>query len=85
MTGTRSHNTHHILNCENQVKSYIETTGNHVRYRVTPIFKGNELLARGVQLEDKSIEDNSFQFNVYIYNIQKGYELDYAIGKSKIM
>lgn len=85
MTGTRSLNTPHMLNYENQVKSYIENTGHHVRYRVTPVFKDNELLARGVQLEAISIEDSSFQFNVYIYNIQEGYELDYVTGSSKII
>ncbi|MGX4687168.1 DNA/RNA non-specific endonuclease [Vagococcus sp. JNUCC 83] len=82
MTGTRSLNTPHMLNYENQVKTYIETTENHVRYRVTPIFKENELLARGVQLEAKSIEDDTFSFNVYIYNIQEGYDLNYTSGES---
>lgn len=84
MTGTRSLNTPHMLNYENQIKQYIEQSNNYVRYRVTPIFKEDELLARGVQLEAQSIESDNFSFNVYIYNIQEGYELDYSTGKATV-
>lgn len=82
MTGTRSFNTPHMLNYENQVKDYINLTGNHVRYRVTPHFVNNELVARGVQMEAKSVEDNNFSFNVYIFNVQDGYTIDYATGRA---
>lgn len=83
MTGTRQFNTPHMENYENQVKDYINLTGNHVRYRVTPHFVNNELLARGVQMEAKSVEDNGFGFNVYIFNVQDGYTIDYSTGKSR--
>lgn len=82
MTGTRSFNTPHMLNYENQVKEYIKLTGNHVRYRVTPHFIDNELVARGIQMEAKSIEDNDFSYNVYIFNVQDGYTIDYDTGKA---
>lgn len=83
MTGTRSLNTPGMLEYENQVASYLRKTNNHVRYRVTPIFKKDELLARGVQIEAQSIEDSSIQFNVYILNVESGIELDYQDGTSK--
>lgn len=82
MTGTRSFNTPHMLNYENQVMDYIRTTGNHVRYRVTPHFVGEELVARGVQMEARSVEDDSFAYNVYIFNVQDGYTIDYLTGKA---
>lgn len=82
MTGTRSFNTPHMLNYENQVMDYIRTTGNHVRYRVTPHFVGEELVARGIQMEAKSVEDDSFEYNVYIFNVQEGYTIDYLTGKA---
>ncbi|EGQ1129673.1 DNA/RNA non-specific endonuclease [Listeria monocytogenes] len=83
MTGTRSFNTPGMLDYENEVASYLRKTNNHVRYRVTPIFKKDELLARGVQIEAQSIEDSSIQFNVYILNVESGIELDYQDGTSK--
>ncbi|MBC1713810.1 DNA/RNA non-specific endonuclease [Listeria welshimeri] len=83
MTGTRSLNTPGMLEYENQVASYLRKTNNHVRYRVTPIFKKDELLARGVQIEAQSIEDKSIQFNVYILNVESDIELDYQDGTSK--
>lgn len=82
MTGTRSFNTPHMLNYENQVKDYINLTSNHVRFRVTPHFVNDELVARGVQMEAKSVEDNNFAFNVYIFNVQDGYTIDYATGRA---
>ena len=82
MTGTRSFNTPFMLNYENQVKSYIKETGNHVRYRVTPHFLNNELVARGVQFEAKSVESEDFSFNVFIFNVQEGYDIDYETGQS---
>jgi len=84
ITGTRYMNVDGMLPFENMVDDYIEETGNHVLYRVTPIFKGNELVARGVTIEAYSIEDNGegICFNVYCYNNQPGVEIDYATGKS---
>lgn len=68
---------------ENQVANYIKETGHHVRYRVTPIFKNVELVARGVRLEAQSVEDATISFDVYIFNIQPGYEINYLTGNSK--
>ena len=63
---------------------YVRKTGNHVLYRVTPIFEGRNLVASGVQMEAKSVEDNGagVQFNVYCYNVQSGIEIDYATGEN---
>ena len=63
---------------------YVRKTGNHVLYRVTPIFEGRNLVASGVQMEAKSVEDNGagVQINVYCYNVQPGIEIDYATGES---
>ena len=84
ITGTRYMNVDGMLPFENMVDDYIEETGNHVLYRVTPIFKDNELVARGVTIEAYSIEDKGegICFNVYCYNNQPGVEIDYATGKS---
>lgn len=82
MTGTRSFNTPHMLNYENQLMDYIKLTGNHVRYRVTPHFIDNELVARGIQLEARSVESDDFTFNVYIFNVQDGYTIDYLTGQA---
>ncbi|GGD03503.1 DNA/RNA non-specific endonuclease [Enterococcus wangshanyuanii] len=80
MTGTRSFNTPHMLNYENQIMDYIQLTGNHVRYRVTSHFIGDELVARGVQMEAASVETDEFAYNVYIFNVQDGYQINYATG-----
>jgi DNA-entry nuclease len=76
-----------MLPFENKVANYIEETGNHVLYRVTPIFKGNNLLASGVQIEAKSVEDKGegILFNVYVYNNQPGIKIDYLTGKSELI
>lgn len=86
ITGTRYMNMDGMLPFENEVADYIESTGNHVLYRVSPIFEGDELVARGVQMEAYSIEDNGegIQFNVYVYNVQPGIEIDYATGESQL-
>ena len=63
--------------------SYIKKTNHHVRYRVTPIFENVELVARGIRLEAQSIEDDTLSFDVYIFNIQPGYEIHYLTGTSK--
>ena len=66
------------------VADYIKETGNHVAYRIVPIYEGNNLLASGVQMEAYSIEDEGegICFNVYCYNVQPGITIDYATGKS---
>ena len=86
ITGTRYMNVDGMLPFENEVADYIESTGNHVLYRVSPIFEGDELVARGVQMEAYSIEDNGegVQFNVYVYNVQPGIVIDYATGESQL-
>ena len=68
---------------ENLVANYIKKTDHHVRYRVTPIFKNVELVTRGIRLEAQSIEDNTISFDVYIFNIHPGYEINYLTGSSK--
>ena len=84
ITGTRYMNTEGMLPFENMVADYIKETGNHVLYRVTPIFQGDELVARGVQMEAFSVEDNGEDicFHVYIYNNQPGVVIDYATGNN---
>lgn len=85
ITGTRYLNVEGMLPFENRVKDYIMETNNHVLYRVVPIFKGDELVARGVTMEAYSIEDNGrgISFNVFCYNAQPGIEIDYKNGNSK--
>ena len=82
ITGTRYMNTEGMLPFENEVADYVDETGNHVLYRVTPDFEGDELVARGVQMEAVSVEDGGagVSFNVYCYNVQPGVEIDYETG-----
>ena len=84
ITGTRYMNVQGMLPFENMVADYVKETGNHVLYRVTPIFEGNNLVASGVLMEAKSVEDNGegIEFNVYCYNVQPGVEIDYTTGKN---
>ena len=84
ITGTRYMNVDGMLPFEDEVADYIKETGNHVLYRVTPIYDGNDLVASGVQMEALSVEDNGrgVCFNVYVYNVQPGIEIDYATGNS---
>ena len=86
ITGTRYLNVVGMLPFVNQVADYVEETGNHVLYRVTPIFKDAELVARGVQMEAWSVEDEGAGvcFNVYVYNVQPGVEINYATGESRL-
>lgn len=85
ITGTRYLNIEGMLPFENMVADYIRETGNHVLYRVTPVFEGRNLVASGVQIEAMSVEDKgrAISFNVYCYNVQPGVRIDYATGKSK--
>ena len=75
-----------MLPYENMVADYIKETNNHVLYRVTPVFEGNNLVATGVQMEAKSVEDNGegIEFNVFVYNVQPGITIDYATGNSAL-
>ena len=85
ITGTRYLNTEGMLPFENKVAEYINRNeNNHVLYRVTPIFEGNNLLASGVEMEAYSVEDSGkeVKFNVYCYNVQPGIVIDYATGES---
>ena len=86
ITGTKYLNINGMLPFENMVDDYIEETGNHVAYRVTPHFKGNNLLASGVQIEAFSIEDqgDGICFNVYCYNVEPGVKINYKTGASSI-
>lgn len=86
ITGTRYMNTEGMLPFENMVADYIKETGCHVLYRVRPVFKDDELVARGVQIEALSVEDGGegICFNVYIYNIQPGVKIDYSTGDSTL-
>ena len=84
ITGTRYLNVDGMLPFENMVADYIKETNNHVLYRVTPVFSGDNLVASGVQMEAKSVEDNGdgILFNVYCFNAQPGIAIDYATGDS---
>ena len=86
ITCTRYMNTVGMLEFENKVASYVKKTNNHVLYRVTPIFRNDNLLATGVQIEAESIEDlgKGISFNVFVYNVQQGIEIDYKTGDSKL-
>ena len=86
ITGTRYFNATLMLPYENMVADYIKETNNHVLYRVTPVFEGNNLVATGVQMEAKSVEDNGegIEFNVFVYNVQPGITIDYATGDSAL-
>ena len=84
ITGTRYMNVDGMLPFENLVADYVQETGNHVLYRVTPIYSGSDLVAGGVQMEALSVEDGGegVRYNVYVYNAQPGVEIDYATGES---
>lgn len=85
MTGTRFLNKEGMQPYEKQIVEYIKRTDHHVMYRVTPVYSGEELLARGVLLEAKSVEDQGegLSFCVYCFNVQDGIEIDYGTGESR--
>ena len=85
ITGTRYLNVEGMLPFENMVADYVQETGNHVLYRVTPIFEGDNLVATGVCMEGWSVEDNGEEicFCVFAYNAQPGIVIDYATGESR--
>ncbi|MBS7007291.1 DNA/RNA non-specific endonuclease [Anaerostipes sp.] len=84
ITGTRAMNVDGMLPFEDMVADYVKETGNHVLYRVTPVYEGKDLVARGVQMEAMSVEDKgkSVEFNVFVYNVQPGISIDYKTGQS---
>lgn len=85
ITGTRYFNVQGMLPFESEVADYIDNNpNNHVLYRVTPIFEGNNLLAKGVQIEAYSVEDEGkgVCFNVFVYNVQPEIHIDYATGEN---
>ncbi len=86
ITCTRQMNTEVMLEFENLVANYIKETSNHVLYRVTPLFKDDNLLAAGVKIEAYSVEDDGegISFNVFIYNVQDGININYKDGTSKL-
>lgn len=86
ITGTRAMNVDGMLPFEDMVADYIKETDNHVLYRVTPVFEGDDLVAKGVQMEARSVEDEGegISFNVYVYNNQPGIAIDYATGDSSL-
>lgn len=86
ITGTRYMNVDGMLPFENEVADYVDRTNNHVLYRVTPVFEGENLLASGVLMEAYSVEDSGkgVSFNVYCYNVQPEIYIDYATGESSL-
>lgn len=85
ITGTRYLNVSGMLPFENKVADYIKETGNHVLYRVTPIYQDKNLVASGVLMEAQSVEDDTVKFCVYCYNVQPDVQIDYATGKSSLV
>ena len=86
ITCTRQMNVGAMLEFENKVASYIKETSNNVLYRVTPVYDGDNLLASGVVMEGYSPSDKGagIKFNVFVYNVQDGIDIDYKTGDSKL-
>ena len=86
ITGTRYLNIDGMLDAENRIANYVKDTHNHVLYRVTPIFHGNNLLAEGVLMEAWSVEDygRGVCFNIFAFNVQPGIEINYADGSNHL-
>jgi len=84
ITCTREMNTGVMLEYENKVASYIKKTNNHVMYRVTPVYDGDNLVAKGVIMEGYSVEDSGtgIKFNIFVYNVQDGVIIDYSNGEN---
>ena len=84
MTGTRSLNDPGMTAYENPVASYLKSHPNdYVRYQVQPVFRGNELVARGVHMQAQSVKNSGVSYNVYIFNIQAGVKINYSTGASQ--
>lgn len=86
ITGTRFFNVEGMLPFENAVRNYVDETDNHVLYRVTPVYDGDNLVASGVIMEAWSVEDDGkgLSFNVFVYNVQPGVVIDYCDGSSRL-
>lgn len=86
ITGTRYFNVDGMLPFENMIADYVKETNNHVLYRVTPVYDGDDLVAKGVQIEVYSVEDDGegVLFNVFVYNVQPGIKIDYKTGDSEL-
>lgn len=86
ITGTRYLNTEGMLPFENMIADYIKETGNHVAYKVTPVYEGDNLVCSGVQMEAFSVEDKGegICFNVYCYNVQPGVKINYLTGENSL-
>lgn len=86
ITGTRYMNVEGMLPFENLVADYVKDTDNHVLYRVTPLYEGRNLVAKGVQMEGYSVEDQGegVSFHVFVYNVQPGIRIDYETGDSQL-
>ena len=86
ITGTRYMNADGMVPFENMVGDYVKETGNHVLYRVTPYFEGDDLIAKGVLMEAYSVEDagEGVRYCVFCYNLQPGVEIDYSNGRSRV-
>ena len=83
-TGTQYLNQNLMVQVESDVADYIEQTGNHVLYRITPYFRGDELVCRGVEIEAQSIENLSWMLHVFLFNIQPGVAINYLTGESRV-
>lgn len=83
-TGTQQLNQIYMVQYENEVANYLRRTNNHVRYRVIPLFRDQELLPRAVQMEAQSIEDDEIAFNIIIHNVQDGVAINYQTGVATV-
>ncbi|MEJ6348720.1 DNA/RNA non-specific endonuclease [Holzapfeliella sp. He02] len=83
MTGTRSLNDPGMTFYENKMAQYLRSTGHHILYYVQPVYRGDEKVARGMWMRAESVEDKEIQFNIYIFNVQEGYTIDYQTGALK--
>ncbi len=83
ITGTRYMNTQGMEPLETNTAYYIQRTGNHVLYRVTPVFDGKDLVAKGVLMEARSVEEDDYSFCIFCYNVQPGIVIDYSTGDSR--
>ena len=83
-TGTQFLNQDSMAAIETVVADYVERTGHHVMYRVTPDFRDDELICRGVEIEAQSVEDTTVSFHIYLYNVEPGVAIDYRTGESRM-
>ena len=84
ITGTFYFNTEGMEPFELAASYYVKSTSHHLLYRVTPVYEGNDLVARGVLMEAKSVEDNELSYCVFVYNVAPGINIDYATGNTSV-